>query len=267
MYNFCMDLMTRTVILPLEPHPAFGETLIEAHRAYRIISKAAFETQTKSRYALQKLVYEDVRAATKLTAQMTCSTIRKVAAAYKAASMGGYRLDEPDRFSGNAIDLEGSARGRDFRLYPERGIVSISTVDGRKKRPYRCGRFQRGYLESLDWKVQAAKLMYKRRKKGWRFELHVQVIRESPEPKTGSILGVDTGRRYLAVATTGEDANFFEAEHLKPRKEQFRRLRGQLKAKGTRSSARTFVRVSGREARLYQRLPAPDGEGPGAACS
>jgi putative transposase len=61
---------------------------------------------------------------------------------------------------------------------------------------------------------------------------------------------VDTGRRYLAVATTGDDAHFFKAKHLRPRKEHYRRLRGKLKSKGTRSSTRTFIRVAGREARL-----------------
>lgn len=73
---------------------------------------------------------------------------------------------------------------------------------------------------------------------------------EEPERRSGGIVGVDTGRRYLAVATTGNDAHFFPARHLKPRKEHFRRIRGKLKSKGTRSSTRTFIRVVGREARL-----------------
>jgi putative transposase len=241
---------TRTIVLPVEPHCALVETIDEAKNAYRIVSEAAFESGTKSRYALQKLVYAEVRAKTRLTAQMTCSAIRKVAAAYKSAKAGGHKLNEPARFSASAVDLQGGARGRDFRLYPERSVVSISTVDGRKQLSYRCGKFQRSFVESPEWKVQAAKLIYKRRKKGWRYELHVQVVRKTRERKTGGVLGVDTGRRYLAVATTGEDAHLFPAGYLKPKKEHLRRLRGKLKSKGTRSSTRTFIRVSGREARL-----------------
>jgi putative transposase len=63
---------------------------------------------------------------------------------------------------------------------------------------------------------------------------------------------VDTGRRYLAVASAGaaSPAAFFSAGHLKPKKEHFRRLRGKLKSKGTRYSKRTYIRVAGREARL-----------------
>jgi hypothetical protein len=164
----------------------------------------------------------------------------------------GHKLDEPASFSGRCIDLEGGSRGRDFRIYPGKGIVSISTVEGRKKLSYRCGDFPRGYLESPDWKIQSAKLVYKRRRKGWRYELHVTVIREESEQRAGGVLGVDTGRRYLAVATTGDDAHFFPAGHLKPKKEHCRRIRGKLKSKGTRSSTRTFNRVAGRGARLVE---------------
>jgi putative transposase len=123
-------------------------------------------------------------------------------------------------------------------------------VEGRKKLSYRCGDFQRGYLESPDWTTCGGEVIYKRRRKGFRYELHVTVVSKSPETKAGGILGVDTGRRYLAVATTGGDAHFFPAAQLKPRKEHFRRIRGKLKSKGTRSSTRTFIRIAGREARL-----------------
>jgi putative transposase len=241
----------RTVVLPVENHPALGQTLDEAHCAYRLLSEVAFSEGLASRYKLHKAAYAKVRTQTKLTAQMTCSAIRKVSGAYKSMKQGRRLLEKPARFEKRCLDLEGGSRGRDFRFYPEKGIVSISTTQGRKKLPYRCGGFQRRYLESPDWAIQAAKLIYKRRRKGYRYELHVQVVRDKPEPQSGGILGVDTGRRYLAVATTGcGDAHFFKAGHLKPKKEHFRRLRGKLESKGTRSSTRTFIRVAGREAQL-----------------
>ena len=241
----------RTVVLPVEFHPALGATLEEATLAYRILSEMAYQTKTYGRYALHKLAYYEVRAATKLTAQMTASAIRKVSGAYKSMKSNKRLPDKPAEFSKWCIDLEGGSRGRDFRIYPDKNVVSISTVEGRKRLPYRCGEFQRSYLESPEWTIQAAKLLYKRRRKSWRYELHITVVREKPsEPNAGGILGVDTGRRYLAVASTGADAHFFPAGHLKPRIEHLRRVRGKLKSKGTRSSTRTHIRVSGREARL-----------------
>lgn len=242
--------ITRTVVLPVEFHPALDATLTEASKAYRVISEMAYASRIYARYALQKLTYDAVRDETALTAQMTCSAIRKVSGAYKSMKSNKRLPDEPATFSKRCLDLEGGSRGRDFRLYPEKGIVSISTVKGRKKLSYRCGDFQRSYLESPEWKIQAAKLIYKRRHKGWRYELHVTVEGAEPEQRAGGILGVDTGRRYLAVASTGQDATFFAAGHLKPKKEHFRRLRGKLKSEGTRSSLRTYESISGREARL-----------------
>ena len=247
----------RTIVLPVQSDPALKATLTEAYRAYHIVSKMAFESKTYARYSLQKLSYGEVRAATALTAQMTCSAIRKVSGAYKSMKSNKRLPDKPAEFSKRCLDLEGGARGRDFRLYPERGVVSISTVEGRKKLSYRCGAFQRGYLESPEWAIQAAKLLYKRRRKGWRYELHVTLIRDQPEQQAGGILGADTGRRYLAVASTGRrgtPAAFFPAGHLKPKKEHFRRLRAKLASKGTRSSTRTLIRVAGREARLTRQF-------------
>jgi IS605 OrfB family transposase len=240
----------RTIVLPIEFHPALEATLEEAHKAYRVISEVAFAKKVYGRYDLQRLTYRELKARTDLTAQMICSAIRKVSGAYKSMKSNKRLPDEPARFSKRSIDLEGGSRGRDFRIYPEKSIVSVSTVKGRKKLSYRCGRFQRRYLESPVWKVRAARLVHKRRRKGWRYELHVTVTRDEPKRRLGDVLGVDTGRRYLAVASTGEDAAFFPAGHLKPKKEHFRRIRGKLKSKGTCSSTRTWVRIAGREARL-----------------
>jgi putative transposase len=242
--------ITRTVVLAIEEHPALKVTLDEAVAAYHLLSEVAFSEGLSSRYKLHKAAYAEVKAHTGLTAQMTCSAIRKVAAAYKSMKSNRLLPSEPARFEKRCLDLEGGSRGRDFRMYPQKGIVSVSTVEGRKKLAFRCGDYQRRYLQSPEWTIQAAKLLYKRRRKGWRYELHVAVVRKEPEQRAGGVLGVDAGRRYLAVASTGRDAHFFPAGHLKPRKEHFRRIRGKLKSKGTRSSTRTFIRVAGREARL-----------------
>ena len=242
--------ITRTVVLAIEEHPALKETLDEAAAAYHLLSEVAFSEGLSSRYKLHKAAYAEVKAHTGLTAQMTCSAIRKVAAAYKSMKSNKRLPSEPARFEKRCLDLEGGSRGRDFRIYPQKSIVSVSTVEGRKKLAFRCGDYQHRYLQSPEWTIQAAKLLYKRRRKGYRYELHVAVVRKEPEQRAGGVLGVDAGRRYLAVASTGRDAHFFPAGHLKPRKEHFRRIRGRLKSKGTRSSTRTFIRVAGREARL-----------------
>lgn len=241
--------LQRTIVLTLEPHPALVETLAENAKALNLVSVVAFEQGTTSRYTLQKSCYGAVREQTALTSQMTCGVMRNVAAMYKSAKSNKHRLKKPAEFDGNAMTLEGGIRGREFNLYTEH--VSISTVQGRLKLPYTCGAFQRGYLQN-DWFPQAAKLVRTKRKKGERFELHVTVTKEVEPTQhvSGGVLGVDTGRTYLAVASTGQDAYFFPAGHLKPKKEHFRRLRGRLNSKGTHSASRTLKGVAKREARL-----------------
>lgn len=248
--------LQRTIVLTLEPHPALAETLAENAKALNLVSVAAFEQGTTSRYALQKSCYKPVREQTRLTSQMTCGVMRNVAAMYKAAKSNKHTLKKPAEFDGNAMTLEGGVRGREFKLYAEQsalrsGYVSISTVEGRLKLSYVCGDFQRSYLQA-GWFPQAAKLVRAKRKKGERFELHVTVTKdvETTEDVDGGVLGVDTGRTHLAVASTGTDAHFFPAGHLKPKKEHFRRLRGRLDSKGTHSAKRTRARVAKREARL-----------------
>lgn len=241
--------LQRTVVLTLKPHAALGETLAENAKALNLVSAVAFENGTTSRYALQKSCYQAVREQTALTAQMTCGVMRNVAAMYKSAKSNKHKLKKPAEFSADSMTLEGGVRGREFKLYED--AVSISTVQGRLKLPFTCGDFQRDYLQS-GWFPQAAKLVRATRRKGERFELHVTLTKNvaPTEHVQGGVLGVDTGRRYLAVASTGQDAFFFPAGYLKPKKEHFRRLRGRLDSKGTHSSKRTRKRVAKREARL-----------------
>jgi hypothetical protein len=74
--------ITRTVVLPIEAHPALKETLDEAIAAYRLLSEVSFSEGLASRFKPHKCAYTTVRAQTRLTAQMTCSAIRKVSSAY-----------------------------------------------------------------------------------------------------------------------------------------------------------------------------------------
>jgi IS605 OrfB family transposase len=241
--------LQRTIVLNLEPHAALAETLAEAAKALNLVSAVAFEEGTTSRYALQKLSYKAVRDQTKLIAQMACRVMRSVASAHKSAKSNKRQLKKPAAFEANSVTLEGGVRGREFRLYPD--LVNISTVQERLKLLYTCGDFQWAYLQD-NWFPQAAKLIRAQRKKGERFELHVMVTKEvePTEHVSGGVLGVDTGRRYLAVASTGEEACFFPAGHLKPKKEHLIRLRGKLDSKGTHAAKRTRERIARRERRL-----------------
>ena len=87
--------ITRTIILPIEAHPALKETLDEAIAAYRLLSEVSFSEGLASCYKLHKSAYATLKAQTRLTAQMTCSAIRKVSSAYKAMKSTKRLSDEP----------------------------------------------------------------------------------------------------------------------------------------------------------------------------
>jgi putative transposase len=80
----------------------------------------------------------------------------------------------------------------------------------------------------------------------------VEAADPTPETQT-SVVGVDVGIRYLAVAaTTRGDRSFHSGKHVVPKANQYARLRKRLQKKGTRSATRRLVVISGRERRLKQ---------------
>lgn len=66
-----------------------------------------------------------------------------------------------------------------------------------------------------------------------------------------SIVGVDVGVRYLAVASDTKGAcSFYRGKGVVPKANHYARLRKRLQRKGTRSATRRLVAISGRERRL-----------------
>lgn len=71
-------------LLPDEAqHAALKETMQVFNEACNAIAEVAFREKCASKFALQKLVYEDVRKQFGLSAQLTIRAIAKVVEAYK----------------------------------------------------------------------------------------------------------------------------------------------------------------------------------------
>ena len=66
-----------------------------------------------------------------------------------------------------------------------------------------------------------------------------------------TMIGVDRGLNFLAVATNQDDiAQFFKGRSIKDKKAQFVRQRKDLQRKGTRSARRKLKELAGRENRF-----------------
>jgi putative transposase len=198
-----------------------------------------------------------------LPSQMACNVPRQVGATYKglwtkvkqnaAAKAKGYTkkrykgLDAAPRFSSPVLTYN---LGSDYGFKHD-NKVSINTLNGRVVVGYE------GYSKDVNLiqnggQLGAAKLWYNKPKK--QFYLLVSIaIEQADSMPTGhkQIVGVDVGRRYLAVATNIQNTSqFFPGKKIVHQANHYARLRKRLQQKGTRSAKVRLMSISMRERRL-----------------
>jgi putative transposase len=129
--------------------------------------------------------------------------------------------------------------------------VSILTLSGRLIVPY-TGYAEHTALLQHGASIGAAKLWYDQPKKQFYLLVALSVEVADPTPDTHtSVVGVDVGMRYLAVAsTTRGQASFHCGKQIIPKANHYARLRKRLQQKGTRSATRRLRVIAGRERRL-----------------
>jgi transposase len=82
--------------------------------------------------------------------------------------------------------------------------------------------------------------------------LEVEIANPTPERRR-SVVGVDVGQRYLAVATDTQNRTaFFTGKQIRAKADHYARLRKRLQQKGTRAATRRLIVLAGRERRLKQ---------------
>jgi IS605 OrfB family transposase len=128
-----------------------------------------------------------------------------------------------------------------FRLLPDSKIVSISTINGRKK----YGIKMPSYFSKYDFKASESARI--RTQKG---RVFIDIIVEVNTPKIRKIktvIGVDRGVYHPAVTS---DNTFFNSKKLREVKGRYKYLKGCLQRAGTRSAKRHLRLLSGRERRF-----------------
>jgi putative transposase len=142
--------------------------------------------------------------------------------------------------------------GHDYGFKTE-SRVSILTLEGRVIVPY-TGYSQHVACLQQNASTGAAKLWYDNPRKQFYLLVSFEVEVADPTPQMqSSVVGVDVGIRYLAVASdTNGHASFHSGKRIVPKANHYARLRKRLQHKGTRSATRRLVVISGRERRLKQ---------------
>jgi IS605 OrfB family transposase len=261
-------LQVITAKLKLETSPEQKELLRGVSLAYRdalnYTSLQNFENGKSSNGTkIQKLVYQDLRSRFDLPSQMACNVPRQVGATYKglltklqqneeAIRKGRTKkrfkgLDEAPKFVSRTCNLNYL---RDFTFKPDRQ-VSVITLQGRVTVNYS------GYNKHLELiksgaQVGGAKIYYSKSSKTYFLLVSLELELPDLEPTNLSkVVGVDVGRRFLAVTTDVQNkTQFFSGKETIHKANHFQRVRKTLQRKGTRSATRRLRLVSGRERRF-----------------
>lgn len=140
--------------------------------------------------------------------------------------------------------LHGSVRynARTYTPKLKDGIISISTVEGRKKFTLTIPKYFKKYLKGT---VKGMTLVP--RKKFFLIRLVIELEGRDFKYKRVKALGIDCGINKIAVCSNN---TFYASKKLKKRKGEFFYLRRKLQQKGTRSAKRKLKRISGRENRF-----------------
>lgn len=201
--------------------------------ACNIILKTAKELKTSNKVKLQHAVYDDVRNATGLSANLTIRAIARVAYAIKVAAKRRKYVSE---FRPTSIDYD----QRIFAWRERDESVSLTTVVGRIHVPLKIGGYQR---EALAGKKPTCAAVVKLGKDWF---IHIVVEDAEPPKRGGPPLGIDLGINNIVTMSSGKRIS---GAGIQAKKSRFARVRASLQSKGTRGAKCVLRRLSGRERR------------------
>ena len=197
-----------------------------------------------NRNSIQAVCYYDVKEQFKLTSNHVVRACARVGANRLTAKQKGKKVKH---IKPTSFDCD----GRTFRFIEKDWAVSISTTQKRLTVPIRASNYHRGKLKGQ--KPTSAQVCL-HRDGDW--YIHIQLKSEPPESIiTSDVIGVDFGRRDIAVTNTGKS---WSGKEIQETRDKYSRVRASLQKKasqGTRSTRRRarqiLKRLSGRE-RRYQ---------------
>jgi putative transposase len=197
-----------------------------------------------NRNSMQAVCYKEVKEQFGLTANHVIRACTRVGANRLTARQKGTKVKS---FKPTSFDCD----KRTFRFIESDWTVSISTIAHRLTVPLRASNYHRGKLTDQN-PTSAQVCLHK--DNSW--YVHIQ-LKSQPckTTKTDKVIGVDFGRRDIAVTSTGQS---WSGKEIQETRDKYSRVRTSLQraaSQGTRSTRRRareiLKRLSGRE-RRYQ---------------
>jgi len=201
------------------------------------------ETKITHNVTIQNQVYGEVRERFGLASNLAIRAINRVSANRKTAK----RMNKPvKKFLPTSADYD----ARIFSFREKDWSVSLTLVGGRERFLVDVGSYQKGKLSGFT--PTSATLV---KHQNGTYSVNIQVKNDAPSPqKSQGVIGVDLGRRDVAVTSEGES---FSGQQITEIRDRYSRVRASLQKKaseGTRSTRRRarriLQRLSGRERRF-----------------
>jgi len=239
-----------TLVVRIEPTPEqqrlLNDTAVAFASACNWIN-GNINSNLTNRNSIQAVCYNDVKSQFGLTANHVVRACARVGANRLTAKQKRRKVKG---FKPTSFDCD----ARTFRIIEDGYLVSISTTVKRVKVPMRVSNYHIGKLKGQN--PTSAQICLHR---DGNFYVHIQIKTDIPKiKKSKNVIGVDFGRRDIAVTSTGES---WSGKTIQNTRDKYSRTRASLQKKasqGTRSTRRRcreiLKRLSGREKRFQQWL-------------
>ncbi|MEA5499456.1 transposase [Limnoraphis robusta Tam1] len=228
-----------TIVCKIEPAPEQVKKLeltLGAFASACNYINSTVNPKIKNKNRIQAEVYKTVRERFQLSANLAVRACARVASNRKTADL---KKRPVKVFKPTSADYD----ARIFSYREKDQTVSLSTVEGRERVQLILGNYQIGKLKG---KTPTSANLSKHR--DGQLYIHIQIKNTTPTPKsTDNVIGVDLGRRDLAVTSEGIN---WSGENITKVRDRFSRIRASVQKKGTKGAKRLLKRLSGREKRL-----------------
>lgn len=238
--------MKRTISIRIDATPEqdsiLFRTLAGCRDCFNAVSEYGWENRIWNGVTLHKATYYDQRAEhPALPSQLVISSRMKATEAVKSA----FALLKKGRKVGAPHTERGSVRydARTYRMEIEKGLVGLSTVEGRIKFPFHLHDHAKLWLDRATG-FDSADLV--RRPSGWWLNVVVTIDPPQVSP-SGQTVGVDLGINRPAVLSNGK---FLGERRWKEIEKRHFRLRRKLQSKGSKSAKRHLKKIARRQARF-----------------
>jgi putative transposase len=215
-----MEKQVLTIVCKINPTPeqvAKIEATLQAFAAACNYINEVVQPKITHNVTIQNEVYGEVRERFGLSSNLAIRAINRVSANRKTAK----RMNKPVRkFLPTSADYD----ARIFSFREKDWSVSLTLVGGRERFLVDVGSYQKGKLSGFT-PTSATLVKYQNDT----YSVNIQVKNDAPSPqKSQGVIGVDLGRRDVAVTSEGES---FSGQQITEIRDRYSRIRASLQKK------------------------------------